>query len=194
MSRRLHIVLAFSLAVAALAACGGSEPTAAPNERPPSTAAATSGPASTATTPLDGSWRLELTEAEITTTLAAAGYAGVAEEFFAAEDIEGAITQVLTIEADRFAFAYQSGAQPWHVGWRGPAEIIGDVVTLKDELSTGEDTLRWTVTGDELTFEIVDTVDEVLKGLPNEVYLVAYLMSAPFQRTDCIPTETDCEN
>lgn len=193
MPRRLHIALALPLAVAVLTACGGAEPTAAPNERPPSTAAATSGPASTATTALDGAWRLELTEAEMTTTLTAAGYADLAEAFFAAEDIEGTITQVLTIEADRFAFAYQSGSQPWHVGWQGPAEIIGDLVTLRDEVSTGEDTLRWTVTGDELTLDIVDTADQVLKGLPNEVYLVAYLMSAPFQRTDCVPTEADCE-
>ena len=40
--------------------------------------------------------------------------------------------------------------------------------------------------------EIVEVNDVVLKGLPNEVYLHAYLMAAPFVRTDCKPLSGDC--
>ena len=143
-------------------------------------------------TPLHGSWRLELTEAQLGAALADGGYGDLTDEFLAAEEIDGAVTQVLTVEADRFAFAYQSGGGAWQVGWEGPVTVEGDSVVLQDDLSPTKDTLRWSVDGDELTFQLVEVDDVVLKGLPSEVYLHAYLMAAPFVRTDCAPTSGGC--
>lgn len=196
MPRSKHLVLLAAIAVIA-AGCGGSGPTVASNEAPATSASTTAvmsgSSAETPATPLHGSWRLELTEAEMSATLEAAGYGNLAEDFFVAEEIDGAITQVLTIEGGRFAFAYQSGTSPWNVGWRGPATITEDSITLNDEASTTVDTLRWAVDGDLLTFELAETSDVLLKGLPAEVFTIAYLTSAAFQRTDCTPTEGDCE-
>lgn len=190
MRRQTSLVLTALLAMVALAGCGGSQPSATSNSPSPSATTATSEPAS----PLHGSWRLELTEEQIGKALDAAGYGELTEKFLRAEEIEGSTTQVLTIEEGRFATAYQSGSQPWAVGWKGPATIIGDTVTFLDELSPTRDTLRWTVDGDQLTLELVESNGVELKGLPAEVFDVGYLMAAPFQRVDCVPTEDSCED
>lgn len=184
------------LALAGATSCGGSQPIGEAAPTASSASATPSATASTATeqpsTPLHGSWRLELTEAQLGAALAAGGYGDLTDEFLAAEEVEGAITQVLTVEADRFGFAYQSGDDPWHVGWKGPVAVEGDTVTLQDDLSPSKDTLRWFVDGDQLTFELVDVSDVVLKGIPNQAYLHAYLTAAPFVRTDCVPTSGGC--
>jgi hypothetical protein len=193
MSVRTWIVPLVALALAAGTGCQRDEATGTEARAASSVAPSPSGTASPEPiTPLHGSWRLELTEAQLEAALTAGGYGHLTDEFLAAEEIEGATTQVLTIEDDRFAFAYQSGDAPWHVGWKGPVVVDGDTVVLQDDLSPTRDVLRWSVDGDQLTFEIVDVNDVVLKGLPNEVYLHAYLMAAPFVRTDCKPLSGDC--
>ena len=193
MSVRTWIIPLVALALAAGTGCERDEATGTEARAASSLAPSLPGTASPEPiTPLHGSWRLELTEAQLGAALTAGGYGDSIDEFLAAEDIEGAVTQVLTIEEDRFAFAYQSGDGPWHVGWKGPVAVDGDTVVLQDDLSPTEDTLRWSVDGDQLTLEIVEVNDVVLKGLPNEVYLHAYLMAAPFVRTDCTPLSGDC--
>ncbi len=189
---RTWIIMTAALALSGLTGCGDSEPTPAAPGPATTTAAATSSDAPSAsepTSPLHGSWRLELTDEEIGAALAAGGYGNLTEEFLAAEQIEGSITQVLTVQDDRFAFAYLSGDDPWHVGWTGPVTVDDDTVVLQDEFSGSEDTLRWRVDGAELSFEVVEVTDVVLKDIPNEAYFHAYLLSAPFQRTDCTPID-----
>lgn len=46
--------------------------------------------------------------------------------------------------------------------------------------------------GDQPRFELVEVGELVLKGLPDDAYLQAYLSSAPFVRTDCVPDSGDC--
>jgi hypothetical protein len=195
MSARTWIVPLAFLALAAVTSCGG-QPSGTAAPRASSASASPSVTADTTSerprTALHGSWRLELTEAQLGAALTEGGYGDLTDEFLAAEEIEGAITQVLTVEADRFSFAYQSGGGAWHVGWEGPVTVDGDTVVLQDDLSPTEDTLRWSVEDDQLTLELVEVNDVVLKGLPNEVYLHAYLMAAPFLRTDCVPTSGSC--
>ena len=191
------IVPLVALVLAVGTGCGSDEPMVtearvASTVAPSSSGTAGAQPTSRPITPLHGSWRLELTEAQMGAALTAGGYGDSIDEFLAAEDIDGAVTQVLTVQDDRFAFAYQSGDGPWHVGWKGPVAVDGDTVVLQDELSPTKDTLRWSIDGDLLTLEIVEVNDVVLKGLPNEVYLHAYLMAAPFVRTDCAPASGGC--
>lgn len=191
MSRTCIIVTAV-LALSGLTGCGGTEPTPAAPGPATTTASATSSEAPAASepsTPLHGSWRLELTDEQIGAALTAGGYGSLTEKFLVAEQIDGSITQVLTIQDDRFAFAYLSGDDPWHVGWTGPVTVDGDTVVLQDEFSGSEDTLRWTVDRGELRFEVVEVADLELKDIPNEAYFHAYLLSAPFQRTDCTPID-----
>jgi len=42
--------------------------------------------------------------------------------------------------------------------------------------------------------EFVDTNGSELKGIPGMAYRSAYLLSAPFQRTNCVPLEGDCDD
>lgn len=197
MSRTTALALAAAFALTVVTGCGSSEPTEtfAGSASSSSTApSALSEPADTvAASPLHGSWRLELTAEEIGAALEASGFGELTDQFLQAEEIDGSLTQVLTLEDDRFAFAYQSGPAAWHVGWKGPFTLDGDTLTLQDELSPGTDTLRWAVSGDELTFESVEANDVVINGIPNEAFHHAYLTSAPFVRTDCVPTDSDCE-
>jgi hypothetical protein len=178
------------LTALALTGCGAASTSSAEAPAPSTPTASPS--TAVASSPVHGSWRLELTDEQLRASLTEAGFQQYAEEFLRVEEIEGAISQVLTVDGDRFAFAYQSGSQPWHVGWKGPVTVTGDTLTLLDDKAATTDTLRYTIGGDELTLDVIQAGDAVLKGIPNEAYLRAYLTSAPFVRTNCVPTEGTC--
>lgn len=179
-------------AFAALVLTGCSASSTSSAQAPAPSTPAASPAATPANSPVHGSWRLELTADQLRASLVKAGFQQHAEEFLRVEEIDGAVSQVFTVEGDRFAFAYQSGSQPWHVGWEGPVTVTGHRISISDDRFETTDTLRYSIEGDELALDIVEADGAVIKGIPNEAYLRAYLTSGPFIRTDCVPTEGSC--
>jgi hypothetical protein len=191
MSHPLSTILTGVLTAVVLAACGSD---ASPvSDRVTSPTPVTSNGAASGELDIHGAWELTQSEADLRSALEEAGYAEHADAFIREEDIEGAQTQLLTVKGDRFAFAYLTGDQPWHVGWKGPAAITADTITLTDAFTGSKDELRWTVDGDELRFEVLQGAPGSFKGIPNEAYLAAYLTAAPFTRTQCDPADEHCD-
>lgn len=51
--------------------------------------------------------------------------------------------------------------------------------------------MRWAVTGDQLTFEVIEA-GVVVVGIPNAASFHAHLLAAPLKRTDRRPTDGAC--
>lgn len=179
-----------------LPGCSGSAASDGPTAQSASAGAAPSpsdSPSDEGELAIHGSWRLEQTEADIRAALVQSGFGDYADAFLREEDITDVLTQVLTVKGDRFAFAYLSEGQPWHVGWKGPATITPDAITLRDTFTGSQDQLSWTVEGDELRFQVLQAAPGSFKGIPNEAFHRAYLTAAPFVRTTCQPQDRHCD-
>lgn len=154
--------------------------------------------------PLAGSWIAHYERARATEQLKAAGLGKWTEAFFEAEAWPPpgeSLTAVYTFtpsDGDRqtwegtFAVAYFEVGDFWKVGWAGSALAAGRQIEMHDDFSQTTDVFGWQVKGDELTLQKVRSDAKQAKGLPVEVYDVAYL-SDPLTRTDCpMDPATDC--
>ncbi len=135
-------------------------------------------PASSA---LEGVWQTTYTRPQIRDALAAGGFARLAEEFFASEQVSPRGVRLRTTFVDgEYSQAYYSWDGAWDVGWEGTYRIRGDQVAIGADGAV--DTLRWKVTGDSVVFEPVSSTIKVFKGIPEMAYLFAYFAAAPYDR------------
>ncbi|MGZ5404580.1 MAG: alpha/beta fold hydrolase, partial [Nocardioides sp.] len=136
-------------------------------------------PAAAASSALEGVWQATYTRQQIRAALDAGGYARLAEEFFATEQVSPRGVRLRTTFVDgEYSQAYWDGI--WDVGWEGTYGIRGDRVAISADGAV--DTLRWKVTRDRVVFEPVSSTIEVFKGIPEMAYLFAYFAAAPYDR------------
>ncbi|PKH37623.1 TAP-like protein [Nocardioides alpinus] len=156
----------------------GAEPTPAGSERP-------TGPAGSGAGDLEGVWESALTRAEIRRALVAGGFGGLAERFFADEEIAAEGVRIrTTFEDGRFSQAYLGSDGAWQVGWEAGATITGDRVEITDEATGSTDTLRWRVADGRVRFAPVDSTLPLYNGIPEMAYLWAYFAADAHRRTE----------
>jgi hypothetical protein len=192
-SRYLSIVAALALLTTTIACAANDDPASVDGDRtrPPTASAPAS---SAAASPIEDRWIQHLTLPEMEADLRAAGLEQWTEEFFTAERLTGPQTVVWDFDtaSDTFSVAYHEADGTWHVGWKGPLDVDDSTMTLTDDFSGAVQAFAWKLDGDEMTLTPRSSSVEQLKGIPIEVYDVAY-MTQPLARTDCPMTPgQDC--
>ena len=135
-----------------------------------------------ASSDLEGeSWQATYTRQQIRAALDAGGFAPLAEEFFATEQVSPRGVRLRTTFVDgEYSQAYNYWDGVWDVGWEGTYRIRGDRVEIAADGAV--DTLRWKVDGDRVVFEPVSSTIKLFKGIPEMAYLSAYFAAAPYDR------------
>ena len=177
--RKVVIALA---ATFTLVACGGENG----EDRAAGGTATTPTPTPTETepeaTPVDGTWSaLEITAQDARAAIEAQGFGRA--EFDAFWDEMGASESLgltIKLQDDSYTlFGSTDGADPdrWD---QGSYTVEGDIFTFQPP-SGGTTTHRWTIEGDRLEFELLEST-EPDPGLPIEVFAAAFFTSEPFVR------------
>jgi hypothetical protein len=159
-------------------------------------------PSTTSTPPaqdaaqLQGSWLVSLSGDTIAAGLAAGGFADLSDRFFRQEETPAdGVRLLLRIQDGRFSGVYNDGLDDkgeWYVGWSGTVTIQGDRIELKDPKDGTTDTLRYQVSGDQLTLAPLQAAPATLDGLPSLAYDYAYLAARPLTRVDCAQVTPPC--
>lgn len=142
--------------------------------------------------PIDGTWLIERTRAQMRASLERHDLGEWAQQFFTSEEVGKKATWLFTFEGGRFDGKWANSDGTWKSGWYGPMEVTDDRVHLVDEEFGTTDIYRWSIRGDELVMRYVRSqgAPEV-RGIPEEVYVRAYF-GAPLKRTDCPPEVAPC--
>lgn len=136
--------------------------------------------------PLEGSWRSEAVALpDMEETLRTAGLHEWLQPFRALPDDEiphGSNVFILTIQDGRWDLdRIRDGGTANPIDYGHAYEIDGDTVTVN--LGEGRfNRYRWTVEGDVLRLEWLETNLGPYRGIPEEVMQRAIYMSAPFER------------
>ena len=183
-----HLALVAALfAATTTSACGADNDPASVTEAASPSPEAAAPSVTEAASPIEDRWIQHLTHSKIRTDLKAAGLAKWAEKYIATEEFTDPQTVVWDFDtaSDSFSVAYYMPDGTWHVGWKGPLDVDDTTMTITDDFSSAVDTFAWKIKSDEMTLtrKGASSLDS-LKGIPMEVYDVAYL-SEPLTRTDC---------
>ena len=164
-----------------LVGCGSDDPEGSSGKpESPTSPAPTSTP--TAAAELEGSWQagpISLEESEA--TLRRHGLARYVEDYRKNAPFSGDTLLTLTIEDGAWdLYGESGGGQPEPIDYDAEYEIDGDTVVFHH--SDGSNTYRWSVDGDNLMLEFVDSTLPGYKGIPDEVFQRALYMTAAFTR------------
>jgi hypothetical protein len=168
-------------ATSMLVGCGSDDPERSGGKpESPTSTAPTSTP--TAAAELEGSWRagpISLEDSEA--TLRRHGLARYVEDYRKNAPFSGDTLLTLTIEDGAWdLYGESGGGQPEPIDYDAEYEIDGDTVVFHH--SDGSNTYRWSVDGDTLTLEFVESTLPGYKGIPDEVFQRALYMTAAFTR------------
>ncbi len=134
---------------------------------------------------LEGVWEANLSRAEIGRALAAGGFDGLAQKFFASEEIQPEGVRIRTTFRDGlFTQAYRGSDGAWQVGWEATMSITGNRVEITDEAAGSTDTLRWQVKDGRVEFRPIATTLGLYNGIPQMSYLWAYFAADAHRRTE----------
>ena len=174
-------VVAVAATLMLLVGCGSDDPEGSSGKpESPTRTAPASTPAAAAE--LEGSWHagpisLEDTEA----TLRRHGLARYVEDYRKNAPFAGDTMLSLTIENGAWdLYGESGGGRPEPIDYDAEYEIDGDTVVFHH--SDGSNTYRWSVDGDTLRLEFVESTLPGYKGIPDEVYQRALYMTAAFTR------------
>lgn len=196
------LVLLLALATAACSDGTGSATSDEPASSPatdrmtttPSSPTAQSRGASATALPIDDTWRIRLTRADIRDRLQQAGLASWTEDLFRTDQVGGAATWIWTFDSTagraRGLWLYPDGA--WRTGWTGPLTVEGERLTIGDDDYGTTDTFRWRVDGRQLVLSYVESTGPDVRGIPEKVYAHAYF-TTPMTRTTCPSSAGSCE-
>ncbi len=131
---------------------------------------------------LEGVWQagpvsLEETQA----TVRRSGLGRWVDEYSANAPFRRDTVLTLTIENGAWdLYGAAAGGQPKPIDYDAEYEIDGDTVVFHH--SDGSNTYRWSIVGDTLTVEFVDSTLPGYRGIPEEVFQRALYMTEDFTR------------
>ncbi len=148
----------------------------------PTTSPTTEAPTTTTELPaLVGTWRTEpITAAAVDAALRASGLDEWIDDFAAQNFGQSEPSFLLEIGEEWDMYLEDADGVRTPVDYDAEYDIEGDEVTFHH--SEGDYTYRWTVEGDTLTLEFVDTTAGSVGGIPEEVYQRALYETATFTR------------
>jgi hypothetical protein len=162
--RRMKLLVPLIAGVLALAACSSDTGESTAADPAP---VASSSPTTSATTPLEGSWRTDLTREAIIAYIRKAGWGKEAEKILLDPHMAGPAQTEFRIDfvGDRFRMAQVATDEQWQSGtfWIEDGRIF-----LDDEAPVGELTFRLTIDGDTATYDKPDDTGgpEFMPGVP----------------------------
>ena len=165
-----------------LAGCGSDEgtPTTSSSEEPSRTPPAT--PSRQAVTPLEGTWRTSpISPRDAEVTLRRHGLAEWIERFGPLTPFAAGTTLILDIkEGEWDLYGKPRGTPRQEIDY--DAEYVVNGGTVDKIHATGASTYRWSVDGDTLTLEWLDSTEPPYQGIPDEVFSTALYMTSDFTR------------
>ena len=176
---RSAVVVVAALSV--LVGCGSDDPGGSGGKpESPTSTAPTSTP--TAAAELEGSWRAgPISPEDSEATLRRHGLARYVEDYRKTAPFSGDTVLTLTIEDGAWdLYGESGGGQPEPIDYDAEYQIDGETVVFHH--SDGSNTFRWSVDGDTLTLEFMDSTLPEYKGIPEEVFQRALYMTAAFTR------------
>jgi hypothetical protein len=182
--RRTVIALVTALA---LVACGGGddgETASGTTETEPSSTATETPTETMGATALDGTWSAsDITTAEIRRAIEREGFGDEELEVFLG-DMGASESLDLTWKAQGGTYTLVGVADGANDIGRIDAadlEVDGDTVTFK-YFSGGSSTLRWSIDGDRLEFELLEDTQADVNGISTEVFVAGLYTAAPWER------------
>ena len=134
--------------------------------------------------PVDGTWALEQTQADVVEQLQEHGFGGLADRFLRAEQVWEEDNWEWEFEGGDFTARWMQPDRAWKVADYGTYEVQGDRLDLQFAETATTTTFTWAVADDELSLDWVKVnSDPLLKGIPDEAFWRAYL-SEPLVRVD----------
>lgn len=184
MRRRLAALVLLVAASLTVAGCGGSESTGeertAGSERATTQSSPSSGSTKDAraeqTDPLDGTWTLRQTKADVVKNLESSGFGKIAERFVRIDGVVAQDNWKWEFADGFFTAHWQQPDGAWKVADYGTYELDGHTVAMTFSETLATTTFDWSVSGDTLTLDwrAVDS-DPMYKGIPDEAFWRAYL-------------------
>lgn len=162
-----------------LAGCGSDEET--PTTSSPSTASVTGSatPSSEAVSPLEGTWRTgPISPRDAETTLRQFGLAQWIEPFRPVAPFGADTVLILEIGEEWDLYGMAKGQPREEIDYDADYRVHGDKVDVIH--SAGFNTFRWSVNGDTLTLEWLNTTIPSSGGIPEEVFQRALYMTEEF--------------
>ena len=191
-TKLLTVTMGIVVAMTMLVVGCGSDDTTDASDKPegPTSSAATS--EASAESPLEGSWQADpISPEDMEATLRRHGLDRYVADFRKKSGFSGEIVLTLTLENGEWdLYGATDGGEPEPIDYDAEYEIDGDIVVF--EHSDGENTHRWSVDGDLLTLEFVETTLTGYRGIPDEVFQRALYMTASVHEaglTDADPSE-----
>jgi hypothetical protein len=171
------------LLVAGCSDGGSAEARSAPD---PSSSQPTdsSSPTEVTTTPVDGTWALKQTRADVVEHLEQHGFGRLIDRFLRAERVWAQDNWEWEFQDGFFTARWMQLDRAWKVADYGTYEVQNDKLDLQFGETATTTTFTWTKRDDELTLDWVDVdSDPNYKGIPDEAFWRAYL-SEPLVRVD----------
>jgi hypothetical protein len=141
--------------------------------------------AEAASSGLEGVWRTgTITPEDVEATLRRNGLGRYVERFRRLSPIQRPTTLILDLHTPKtreWDLYGKAGSGPREeIDFDATYAVEGDEVVKTH--ATGETTYRWSVEGDTLTIEWLDTTEPDVEGVPDEVFGRALYMTQPFKR------------
>jgi hypothetical protein len=163
-----------------LASCGSDEGTRTAPEEPSTTATPPTSPA--AASALEGTWRTSpISPRDAEATLRRYGLAKWIKRFRPVTPFAVETTLILDIKDGEWDLYGKPRGQP-----RQEIDYDAEYVVRGNEVdkvhATGATTYRWSVDGDTLTLEWLQSTEPLYEGIPDEVFSRALYMTRDFKR------------
>jgi hypothetical protein len=186
-SQHLKIPLLFIVLGALSAACASTPPPVTPSPRPATPAAASPSPAAS---PVRGAelqhvWTTRrVTQEEMEDTMRAAGLHEWIQPFrnLHADSPWRAFT--LNLNGGKWVGSWEKASDPPREQMDGPFPLRIEGNTLVYGPPDWSTTLEWSIDGDTLMLDFIETSGPGAEGIPEEVYVRAFYTSAPFEKQD----------
>jgi hypothetical protein len=166
-----------------LAGCG-SEEAATPSAPPTQQSSSITTTSSESALPLEGTWRtapISPTDAEA--TLRRYGLAKWIKPFRPLVPFGANTTLILDLhEAEWDLYGESANGRREEIDYDAGYVVTGDKVEKIHY--TGVTTYRWSLDGDTLTLEFLETTEPPIEGVPDEVFSHALYMTRDFERQD----------
>jgi hypothetical protein len=137
-----------------------------------------------ATSPVDGTWKLEQTRADVVSHLDQHGFGRLSDRFLRTEQVWAKDHWEWEFADGYFTATWLQPDGAWKVADYGSFEVRDDQLSLTFQESGSTTRFSWQQQDDELVLEWrgVDA-DPLVKGIPDEAFWRAYL-SEPLTRVD----------
>ena len=153
---------------------------AAAGEPRPVETSSTSTPA--VTSPLDGTWQLEQTRADVVSHLDQHGFGRISDRFLRSEQVWAKDHWEWEFSDGYFTASWLQPDGAWKVADYGSFEVQGDRLSLTFQESGSTTSFSWQQEEDELVLEWLEVdADPMVKGIPDEAFWRADL-SEPLTR------------